>query len=253
MLYLDYYSYHNRLRNVSIMEKLLIGAGGLMLSLFLSNPLALVLIVVLMHLVIIYAQIPIKYLARLWVAPLTFLLLSLVTIVVSISPSEFTALVAGKIGVYTIGITAEGLSMAAHLALRSITAVACLFMIATTTPVAHVVAYLSQFSPLKTVMEITLLTYRFIFVILSTAANIYTAQQSRLGYSTIKRSLYSISFLAGNLGRKSFFAARDVYTALLARNYHDQLVFRYPSQPVEWRRILAITAGYLLVIFTSTL
>ena len=253
MLYLDYYSYHNRLHNVSIMEKLLIGAGGLILSLVLSNHLALLLIVVLMHLVIIYAQIPVRYLARLWVAPLTFLLLSLVTIVISISPSEFTAVVSWKIGTYSMGITESGLIMAENLALRSITAISCLFMIATTTPVAHIVAYLSQLSPLRTIMEITLLTYRFIFVILLTAANIYTAQQSRLGYSTIRRSLCSINFLAGNLGRKSFLASRDVYTALLARNYRDQLVFRYPRQPIDLRRILAIAAGYLLVIFVTTL
>ena len=32
MLYLDYLSYHNRFSNISILEKLLLGLGGLLLA-----------------------------------------------------------------------------------------------------------------------------------------------------------------------------------------------------------------------------
>lgn len=253
MLYLDYLAYNNALRHVSLVEKLTLGWGCLILSLAFPRPLTLLAVVILMHIVMLYARISPRYLLRLWIAPLAFLIVGLATIVISVGTDPFFAIISVKVGAYYLGITEQGLATAETLFMRSLAAASCLFMVATTTPIAHIAAFAARFKALNTVMEISLLTYRFIFVFLETAASIYTAQQSRLGYSTTRRSLRSISMLAANLGRKSFITARDLYTALLARNYSDKLVFRYPRQEISIIRLIAIVAVLASVAITAAL
>jgi len=253
MLYLDYLAYNNALKHVSIMEKLFLGWGCLAVSLVFPRPLTLLAVIMLMHAVMFFAKISPRYLVRLWVAPFTFLIVGLVTVAVSVSEAPFAAVVGLNLGSYYIGITTQGLGMAEKLFLRSAAAVSCLFMVATTTPIAHIAAYASRIKGLNAVMEISLLTYRFIFVFLESAAQIYTAQQSRLGYSSTKRSLQSLSMLAANLGTKAFLTAKSLYTALLARNYSDKLVFRCPRQEISILRLIAIVAALSGVALTAAL
>lgn len=253
MLYLDYLAYNNALRHVSIIEKLLLGWGCLVLSLVFPRPITLLTIILVTNAVILCARISPRYLFRLWLAPFAFLVVGLATVAVSVSTAPFTAIFGLKIASYYIGITAEGLIMAKTLFLRSAAAVSCLFMVATTTPIAYIAAYASRIKGLNAVMEISLLTYRFIFVFLESAAQIYTAQQSRLGYSCTRRSLQSLSMLASNLGTKAFLTAKHLYTALLARNYSDKLVFRCPRQEISIIRLIAIVAVLTGVAVTAVL
>ncbi len=252
MLYLDYLAYNNALRHVSVVEKLLLGGGALLIVLVLPQSIVLLTVIFLMQIVMLYAKIPMRYLLTLWLAPITFLLTALLPLIVSGSMQPFPALTLWKIGHLYLGVTLDGVLTAQELLLRSMAAVSCLFMLATTTPVAHIAAYLSRFPPLRLLMEISLLTYRFIFVFWACVGQIYLAQQSRLGYADKKHSLKSLGLLAANVGRKSFMTAADLYTALLARNYSDQLVFQYSRQPVRPVRLVLIV-GVLVGLCATTL
>jgi len=154
-----------------------------------------------------------------------------------------------RLGPVFIGITMAGWQAMEAALLRSLAASACLLMLAGTTPVSYLVAWMSQIAFLRPVLEVALLAYRFIFVILHTAAQIYTAQQSRLGYSSLPRSVRSIGILAANLGRKSFITARDLFIGLSSRNYTERLVFRYPPQRVAPERLTLILAFFGLSIW----
>lgn len=253
MLYLDHLAHHNRFAAVSMAEKLLLGAGVLLISIVLGKTLVFMATVILMNGIILAARTPFGYLARLWLTPLGFLTASLLTVITSISPEPFPAVYRVALGNWQVGVTAESLDTAEQLLWRSMAAVSCLFMIAATTPVAHLVAWLSQFAPLRPVMEIALLTYRFLFVILQTAGQIYTAQQSRLGYHNWQRSLAAMSLLAASIGRKAFLTARELSVTLTARNYTDRLVYRYPPQQLCRWRLAAITFVLVLMIAVGLL
>ncbi|MDT8903519.1 cobalt ECF transporter T component CbiQ [Anaeroselena agilis] len=242
MLYLDYLAYNNALNRVSIGEKLLLGGGSLALALALPRPVALVAVVAAMHAVMVLARIPVGYIARLWLAPCAFLAAGLAGVAVSVAAAPFAALASVEAGGFYIGVTAEGLAAAGGLLLRSVAAVSCLMMLATTTPVAYLAAWFARFPGLRPVSEIALLTYRFIFVFLTAAGQIYTAQQSRLGYAGPRRSLNSLALLAANVGRKAFLTANDLSNALAARNYQDRLTHYYPEQAANPFRLTAIVA-----------
>lgn len=240
MLYLDYLAYNNALTKVSIGEKLLLGGGLLALALVLPRPAVLVAVVVAMHAVMALARIPMRYVLRLWLAPCAFLAAGLAGVAVSVAAAPFAALASVEAGGLYFGVTEAGLAAAGKLLLRSLAAVSCLLMLATTTPVAYMAAWFARFPGLRPVSEIALLAYRFIFVFLSAAGQIYTAQQSRLGYAGPRRSLNSLALLAANVGRKAFLTANDLGNALAARNYQGRLTHYYPPQPVSPYRLAAI-------------
>lgn len=240
MLYLDYLAYNNAFKNISIGEKLLFAGGGLILALALPRPPLLLAIAVVMHIALLAARIPPAYLLRLWLAPALFLAVALAGVAISASAAPFTALAALKAGPFYLGVTAAGIETAGNILLRSLAAVSCLFFLATTTPAAHLAGYMARFSLLRPVGEIALLTYRFIFVFLAAAAQIYTAQQSRLGYADSRRSLRSLGLLAASIGRKAFLTARDLNIALTARGYQSRLSYHHQGRPANPARLAAI-------------
>ena len=248
MLYLDYLSYHNRFVHISILEKLAVGLGGLLLAVSSGTPVMNLAVFLFMSAILWRAGM--NWL-RLWGTLLPFLLTAVLTILFSFSWQPFDALWQMRLGPVHVGITAAGRSAMESALLRSVAAASCLLMLAGTTPVSYLAAWASQLRVLRPVLEVALLAYRFIFVILHTAGQIYTAQQSRLGYSTLSRSLRSIGILAANLGRKSFLTARDLFIGLSSRNYTDRLVFRYPPQQVAPLRLSVIFAVIGLAAWLS--
>ncbi len=240
MLYLDYLSFHNRFSQISIPEKLAVGLGGLLLAVSSGSPAVNLAVFLFMSVLLLLAGMAVNYWFRLWGTLLPFLLTAVATILFSFSTAPFPALWSWQLGPVFVGITAGGWQAMEAALLRSIASAACLLMLAGTTPISYLAAWGSQVAFLRPVLEVALLAYRFIFVILHTAAQIYTAQQSRLGYSSLSRSLRSIGILAANLGRKSFITARDLFIGLSSRNYTERLVFRYPPQQVAPLRLALI-------------
>jgi cobalt/nickel transport system permease protein len=246
MLYLDYLSYHNRFAQYSILEKLAVGLGGLLLAVSSGSSSVNFAVFLFMSAVLWRAGMPFPYWLRLWATLLPFLVTAVATILFSVSLEPFPALWSLRVGVVFVGVTEAGMLAVEVTLLRSLAASASLLMLAGTTPVSYLAAWASQVVFLRPVLEVALLAYRFIFVTLHAAGQIYTAQQSRLGYSNLPRSLRSISILAANLGRKSFITARDLLIGLSSRNYTDRLVFRYPPQ-----RVAPIRITLIMIVFTG--
>lgn len=248
MLELDYWAQYNRWRTVSIPEKAFLFLGGLIFALTLHNPWGLAALFLGMHgLMIFGAGIPIRFLIKLWMTPLAFILISMVTVAFSFGPDESRFLAAAPIGSWWVGFTPEGVELSKNLLLRVMASLSCLFGFATTTPASYGAAWASRNKFLRPVAEIALLTYRFIFVVLETSVQIHKAQQSRLGYSTYRRSLSSFVMLAANLGRKSFWSVRDIYLALISRCYEERLSYRYPNYPVSYLRLASIGVCWVVL------
>ena len=253
MLYIDTLSYNNKLKNISIMEKVLLTGGALLLAVASSSVITPMLIFVLMHSVMFYAGIPVRYVTKMWMLPLPFIGTSLLTSIVSISPESLQFAASIQLGIYYVGITEGGIQMAKIVGCRSVAAISCMYALATTTPIAYLTNYLVKIPSLKAVGEIALLAYHFIFVVLETAESIYIAQQSRLGYRSWKSSFHAITMLAANLGTRTFLTSRNLYIALQSRNYNEQLVFRTYQSPIVFYRMAIIIVGLVLLYFTMNL
>ena len=98
MLYLDYLSYHNRFVHISILEKLAVGLGGLLLAVSSGTPVMNLAVFLFMSAILWRAGMNFGYWLRLWGTLLPFLLTAVLTILFSFSWQPFDALWQMRLG-----------------------------------------------------------------------------------------------------------------------------------------------------------
>ncbi|MBM7867835.1 cobalt ECF transporter T component CbiQ [Heliobacterium gestii] len=219
---IDQWAWANRLRDKSPTWKGIAALLGLLASLLSPTPWLSGSITLLSGALIVFgARIPLSVFLRLMSVPGLFLLTGCVTVALSPSPLDPVAQV--TIGPYSPGISAAGLQQAGILFFRSLGATASLYFLVLTTPMVDVIELVSRLRAPKIVTELMLLIYRFIFVLMETTQAILLAQESRLGYATQANSLRSLGILAANLFVRSLIRSRELYIALSARGYEEEL------------------------------
>ena len=103
-------------------------------------------------------------------------------------------------------------------------AVGAMYFLALNTPMTDVTMALERLHVPHLMVELMELIYRFIFVLTETASRIRLAQESRLGYQGLRRSLSSLGTLASMVFLRAWRKADRVYTALESRGYSGSLV-----------------------------
>lgn len=162
--------------------------------------------------------------------PAGFLVIGTAAVAVDASASPgaffFSAPVAGA----HVGVTSAGLAMAAHLCFRALASVSCLYFVAFTTPVADLGRSMAALGVPALFIEMTLLVYRFVFLLFGTASEIATAQRSRLGYAGTAASFRSLASLASNLFVFSARRSEELYVAMECRGYDGAIRVLAPSK-----------------------
>ncbi|KUK81527.1 MAG: Cobalt ABC transporter, inner membrane subunit CbiQ, partial [Pelotomaculum thermopropionicum] len=147
---------------------------------------------------------------------------------------------AAQIGSCTIGITNQGLNDAAHVFLRSLASVSCLYFLTLTTPVTDMVWVLHKLRVPALLIELLTLIYRFILILLEVSRQIYLAQDLRAGYRNIQTGLASLGKLILSVFIKSYRQSLAMYDALVARCYTEKLPVLEERRQWSRRNILLI-------------
>lgn len=115
-----------------------------------------------------------------------------------------------------------------------------------TTPVNRLVQAAAFFRAPKGFVDLTLLTYRYVFVLFEEAGRIKEAQRCRLGYLNWRRSWQSSGILAGMVVIRAYDRAWNIHEAMLARGYQGEIPAGRPG--VFSRRDWLEAAGLGLVL-----
>ena len=99
----------------------------------------------------------------------------------------------------------------------------CLAFLALTTPMTELFSVLEFFKIPKIVLELAMLMYRYIFLFLDEAINMYHAQETRLGYSSLKKSVKSMGMLGSNLFIRTWLKGEQAYIAMESRCYDGSI------------------------------
>jgi len=234
MFAIDQYAYANRLRSAHPGEKFAFSV--LTMAICLASPSALVypaVVLLMAGVAVLRAGIPWRYYLKLMTAPLSFLLVGVATVAVSVSRHPDGVVYGVTVLGLTVGATPRDLGVAAGLLGKSLGAVSCLYFLALTTPMIEIISVLKKLRVPPLFIELMGLTYRFIFVVMEIASKIYTAQSSRWGYASLRTSYFSLGQLASNLFIKSYHRSRDLFTALSARCYSGDLNVIEPAYAVS--------------------
>lgn len=220
---LDSFAYNNGLKNVHPVEKLIFSLLTMVIGFIPSIYSSGLIISIMATAVIIKGGVSPKIYLRLMILPLVFLGMSILPILISTGVSADCSLLHFPFFKTTVGITYNSLKKSGFLCIRSMALVSCLYFISLTTPILDMIAMLKKLKVPDILIDLMLLIYRQLFVIMNTAARIYVAQNSRLGYGTFTSGLNSLGRLVSYLIVQSFSNAERLYTALVSRGYEGNL------------------------------
>ena len=247
---LDDWAQSNALRETSSRLKLFLGLGAITICVSSLTPAAPLFVAVSMSLIIlIRAKIPLRIYSRLLLLPLSFALLS--SMVVALIHGSGEMLYAIEPFGLQIGIREDGAALALLLIARTFGGMCSLFFIALTTPMIEIFAVLKSLRIPESVIELSMMIYRYIFVFLDQAAMIHSAQVMRLGNQGTRRSLDSFSMLASVLFLRSWEQGERLIVAMDARCYEGRLDLMEERKGARAMEIAATGAYLALTIAIS--
>ena len=224
-------------------EKAFFSVGLLLTCLLLPPPGPALVLLTVMVATRVWAGIPARVFARTLLIPLGFILLGTVPLLVSVTfePQGIS-----------LAWVPEQIPAAGHLMQRALAAAACLCFLALTTPVMDWLPLLRRLHLPAAVVDIMLVLYRMLFVLAERFSSIRYAQESRLGYSSVRNAFRSSGLTGANLLVFSLKRAQAMEQGMLARGY-DGDIRTLPPERRASSRVLLTTALAGCVISLVTL
>jgi len=100
---------------------------------------------------------------------------------------------------------------------------ACMAFLGLTTPMTELFKVMEDMKFPKILLEISMLMYRYIFVSMDEAVTMYHSQETRLGYSSIKKSYKSMGILIANIFIKTWITGEKSFIAMESRGYDGSI------------------------------
>ncbi len=246
---LEDFAQENGLRETSPGLKLFIGISSILLCVSSPAPVAPLLVAASMSAAVLaLAHIPARVYARLLLIPVSFAVMSIVVVLFTTGSGAVLFEVPGL----PLAVTADGANLALLLLARVFGGMCSLYFIALTTPMAEVFDILRRLRVPAVFIDLAMLTYRFIFILLEEAGQIYRSQVMRLGYGRFRESVRSFGMLAGALFIRTWESGEALVLAMDARCYDGKLGIPGETRPVSFIA-LAATLLYLGAVFGVSL
>lgn len=199
MLLIDKYAHTNKLTNFNPMAKFIFAIGALNIAVLINNLYINISIFFIMaFLTTFVANIPFSKYFKILIIPFGFLAISIITILIGISNVDIF-IWSIKIWNKYIGITYQSLEDVLHIIMRVLAAISSTFFLGLTTPLNNIIKVLKKIKIPNLLIELLVLIYRFIFIFLKEANEIYTIQEMKFGYTGFKNSYRSVSLLIKHL------------------------------------------------------
>lgn len=217
---LDGYAHSNGFRNVNTYFKVLFAIITMLVSLVSTSPVVPFLIFLILTCVIIFgAKIPYKFYLKFLSVPFIFAFITFIFMAIFFGIGTHVL----ELGIFNLGVTSDGFNLGLLVFARIMGGFSCLAFMALTTPMTEIFSVLEDIKIPQIVLEIAMLMYRYIFVFLDEAINMYHSQETRLGYSSIKKTYNSLGMLASNLFIITWIKGEQAYVAMESRCYNGSI------------------------------
>ena len=250
-LQIDTLAYTNKLRFLPPEQKLLFAFALLVLTYVAQVPVQLLIALWMGIWTVVYARIPAPIYFKLMSIPAGFWLSSLLAFIVSgVATDNYTEVQTDvwkglTVGGYYLYLSSHGMQQAGELLVRAIASTSCLYFVMLTVPFIELLQILRHLRCPPLLTDLLLLMYRFIFTLLGTANELWTAQQSRNGYRTWKLGMNSLGILVGQLLQRTLMNYRQVSLSLASRGFSGEFRVLHSRQySPSWRYSLEALLGY---------
>lgn len=227
MDWIDRHAYSNRLRFVHPGQKLGLALLVIALCLALDRPLVGLLAASWMTLLAVaWARLPLRAFGGAVLAEGFFLAWAVVGVAVSVRAGE------GGSWPLALRVTPESLETALRLFARALGSATAMAFLAFTTPLVDLLDLGRRVGVPPLLLDLATLIYRFTFTLFDSLERMVTAQETRLGYADIRRSMSSAALVASRLFIETYLRSQRLQTALEGRGYAGDL----RVLPGEYRR-----------------
>lgn len=151
-------------------------------------------------------------------------------------------------------ITQKSLHDTAILWSKAFGAISAMYMMSLSTMSNEIFSVLRDAHVPKLIIELMNMMYRFIFIMLDTNSKMRNSAESRLGYTTFKRAIYSFGSTASNLFVVSMKRGDQFYDAMEARCFEGDLRFLEEKKPVTKQQLFwaIVFLAYCVVVWIFT-
>ncbi|WP_028100940.1 cobalt ECF transporter T component CbiQ [Pseudoduganella violaceinigra] len=234
---IDAAAYACRWQGVAPSAKALFALAGIAAAWLAASPVTLAVLALLSMLATLAgARVPVRTYLAVALAPLGFLSLSCLTMLVTPSAAggwQWTPVL---------------LPAVMQIALRSLAVLAAVLGLMLTTPMPDLLLLLRRLHVPELLLDMMVLSYRMLFVLRQAWDEGSTAQGARLGHSGWRQSWRSMGLLAGQMAVQVWQRASALQMAADARAWQGSLRFLPASFPDARRQVgLALLAGGLLL------
>jgi cobalt/nickel transport system permease protein len=195
------------------------------------------------------SHVPLRTLAtRVWISVLSFTGLMALPAIFLVSGDALY-----RVPLLGWTITAQGLGSAAYLVARAQTTATLALLLIVCTPWTHVLKALRLLRVPTVVVVVLAMTYRYLFVLLRTAQDMFEARQSRLLgrlQGPAQRRLIAAS--TGVLLDKTLHLSHEVYLAMQSRGFRGDVytLDEFRMQPGDWAGLVVLL---ILLVLTCWL
>lgn len=220
MLLIDKYAYTNNLRYLSPSIKVSIGAIFLLASMLISSKIILLGIMILMSIAVVcIAKVDLKGYFKLLRIPLYFLFIGIGLNLINVSFESKDLIYSFKAFSVYIGVSNTSINTSMYILCRAISCLTCVYFIVLTTPFNQLLFLLKKMHISDTIIELSMLVYRFIFIFLEEVSDIKKSQQLRFGYINLKTSYRSLGLLGSLLFKRMMKRYDDMCISLDMKLY----------------------------------
>lgn len=221
MLQIDKYAYSNDLTRINPMIKFTFGTTLLLMAIIIENIYINISIIVLLAMMIIFvAKINARRYMGLFLIPSSFLVLSIITILISFSKNNLPFIYSLHIGNIYAGITHESLSFSIKLVLRTLACLSSTYFIALSIPMNQLIVVFKILKVPMVIIEMIILIYRFANIFINEYRDMQTAIELKFGFRGLKNSYHSVSLLVSLLFMKMMKSYEELNTSLEVKNYN---------------------------------
>lgn len=247
---IDTISYNSRFRMIPSIYKIIF-TFLLCVMIFLSHiPVQITIFLGIFVFLSCYEKIPVGVLLKWLFAPSLFLFASMPAVILHASRlTEMNSdlwLSIITIDTWQLYISVSGLEFAKFIIFRSLSLFICVFALVMTTPFNEILHALHKMRIPQVLLDILVGMYRFIFIFLHYAGELYMVFQSRGGNVTWKQKLHSVGLVIVQLFFKTFEKYKRMLLVMESRGFHDQLYYA-DEQSIKAPR--KFTGGALFILF----
>ena len=149
-------------------------------------------------------------------------------------------------------MTADSFNQAWLVMIRAVAGITVMMAFATSTPIPHLAQALRQIRIPDEICEIVVLIYRYAFLLLERMDTMWSAANSRLGFTGFKRSMRTIASIAVGIFTSSMNLADKAQVSLDCRGYRGYFpIWNRPQRAgVGW--VAAAVAVFVLLFVLGT-